>query len=133
VIIGVSASGSSQLRQESLAAGCNDFLAKPLRIENLLECLHRYLGLEWLYEDIARTESEQQQAFETFPIPSEDVLMDLLELAKGGYIDDIQELTARLKASDSNFIPFASRIEELAEKIQFKQIIDVITSSLKNE
>jgi hypothetical protein len=124
---------SFQIRQESLAAGCNDFLAKPLLIEALLECLQRHLELEWIYKDTARTESKKQQAVETFPFPPEDVLMDLLKLAKGGYINDIQEFTAKLKASDPNFIPFASRIEKLVERFQFKQIIDVITSSLKNE
>jgi hypothetical protein len=47
----ISASAFESTKQESFAAGCHDFLVKPVQFEDLLECVGRYLGLEWLYEE----------------------------------------------------------------------------------
>jgi DNA-binding response OmpR family regulator len=37
----------------SLEAGCNDFLHKPVDLEQLLAYLQKYLKLEWRYEELA--------------------------------------------------------------------------------
>ncbi|HEY9597151.1 MAG TPA: response regulator [Cyanophyceae cyanobacterium] len=50
IIIADSASAFNQDHHPSLAAGCNDFISKPIRSRELLEKLRRHLGLEWLYE-----------------------------------------------------------------------------------
>ncbi len=50
IVIGMSASLMRQIRDESMKAGSNDFLEKPLRFETLLDRLQRYLNLEWVYE-----------------------------------------------------------------------------------
>jgi CheY-like chemotaxis protein len=130
VIIGVSASVSEQIRQESLAAGCDDFLAKPVHLKKLLDRLQVHLDLEWIYEEIVKSEPGQQYPAELV-IPSQDVLMNLLELAKGGYINDIQECIAQIKAADPRFTPFAARIEQLTDTFQYKQIIKYIRTYLQ--
>jgi CheY-like chemotaxis protein len=132
-IIGVSASVSEQVQQESLAAGCDDFLAKPIQLEELLDCLGRHLGLEWIYEDTTGADLEKQAEYEEPPlvVPPQDVLTDLLEWAQGGYINDIRASVARIKASDPNFIPFATRIDQLTKNFQFAQIIELIKSSMQ--
>jgi len=53
VIIAVSASLFDRNRQDSLQAGCDDFLAKPMQADELLEMLRVRLGLEWVYEEAA--------------------------------------------------------------------------------
>ncbi len=45
IVIGISASTLEAKRQMSLQAGCNDFLAKPIHIDELLECLQTHLRL----------------------------------------------------------------------------------------
>ncbi|MCJ8280694.1 MAG: response regulator, partial [Rivularia sp. ALOHA_DT_140] len=35
--------------RESLAAGANDFLPKPIQIDKILQILHSYLQVEWVY------------------------------------------------------------------------------------
>ena len=52
VAIGTSASIMEVEKQESLAAGCNVFLPKPIRAEELLNCLQVHLGLEWICEEL---------------------------------------------------------------------------------
>ena len=135
VIIGVSASVLESVRQDSFAAGCDDFLAKPVRIEELLECLRQHLGLEWIYTNPVGTvsESEPPPVSEPGPlaIPPSTLLAELLQFAEDGYITDIQQSVASMKALDANFIPFAARIEQLAENFQFDQMIALINFALK--
>ena len=50
IVIGMSASLMRQVRDESMKAGSNDFLEKPIRFETVLDRVQRYLKLEWVYE-----------------------------------------------------------------------------------
>jgi CheY-like chemotaxis protein len=50
VIIASSAFVFDYDRQESLDAGCDGFLPKPVQMKELLDLLQAHLGLEWIYE-----------------------------------------------------------------------------------
>lgn len=52
VIIATSASVLDCDRWSSREMGCNDFLSKPIRLQELLERLQVHLGLEWIYEQL---------------------------------------------------------------------------------
>jgi CheY-like chemotaxis protein len=53
-VVGMSASVLRQIQEENYKAGGDDFLVKPIRLDDLLECLERHLKLQWIY-----TEGEQ--------------------------------------------------------------------------
>lgn len=55
VIIATSASVFDYSQDKSRKAGCDDFISKPVRAEQLLEQLRVYLGLEWVYDDLGLT------------------------------------------------------------------------------
>lgn len=63
-IIASSASVFQFDRQQSQEAGCDDFLPKPIQIDELLEHLQRYLKLVWMYEDtqLSPTEPERSES-----------------------------------------------------------------------
>lgn len=61
VVIASSASVFSKDQQRSLDVGCDEFLPKPVQVDELFSVLQRYLGLEWLYES-AEESSEDSQA-----------------------------------------------------------------------
>ncbi|MEN3366831.1 MAG: hypothetical protein V7606_4105, partial [Burkholderiales bacterium] len=51
VIIAIITAGGVELEREAiLADGCDDVLRKPFRERDLLEMMHRYLGVEFVYE-----------------------------------------------------------------------------------
>jgi len=50
-IIMVTANAFAEDREQSLLAGCDDFLAKPVILNQLLEIFEQQLGLRWLYQD----------------------------------------------------------------------------------
>jgi len=127
-VIAVSASVHEETRQESLAAGCNDFIIKPFHADSLFECLQTYLDLEWIYRESSAPEAGVTQEAETFPMvfPSEEELKLLLQLVKIRSITGIQEYTVRLKELDRAFVPFASKIDELADHFAFEKIREFI-------
>jgi CheY-like chemotaxis protein len=128
VVIGISASAYDMTKQESFAAGCNDFLTKPFQIGEILDCLRVHLGLEWICEGTSEMNSESIQAAEIVSLvaPPQEILKELLGFAKSGCITDIRNSIANMKELDPNLIPFADRIEQLTDNFQFDQIIENI-------
>jgi len=49
-IIAISASAFDFHQQQSQEAGCDDFIAKPFKTDVLIEKLHKYLNLKWIYK-----------------------------------------------------------------------------------
>jgi len=63
VIIALTASVFEEQRQAILSDGCDDFVRKPFREENLLAKIREYLGVRYIYEEkdeLARKKGEQQ-------------------------------------------------------------------------
>ena len=129
-IIGVSASVTETMRERSRIAGFQAFLPKPIRLEELLDCVRKYLDLEWVSEDNVPAECMEQTS-SSFVLPPEAVLQEVLELAQGGYIDDIQEVSAQLKISYPEFEPFVSQIEEFVEEYDTERIVKYLRQELQ--
>jgi len=132
IIIGVSASAIGPKRQVSLQAGCNDFLSKPLRIDDLLDLLQKYLKLDWIYEEPSPIEPQKPEEIKSsqLVIPPKADLKTLLEFAEISHVTGIQQALEKIKKSDERYIPFVITIEELVENFQFKNIMKMIQSYL---
>ncbi len=51
VIVALTACVFKERRQEILAAGCNDFVEKPIRESDIFETMAKHLGVHYIYED----------------------------------------------------------------------------------
>lgn len=51
IIIALTASSFVEEREEILADGCNDFIRKPYREEEIFDALTRHLGVRFIYQD----------------------------------------------------------------------------------
>jgi CHASE2 domain-containing sensor protein/DNA-binding NarL/FixJ family response regulator len=112
--------------RQSLAAGANEFLPKPIQIQELLKVLHNYLQLEWIY---AKTEQKQEISLnEKIVLPSTLEMDKLFDLAMRGNVNGIENLLNNLESSDIRFQPFVAEIRQLAENFKFKQIRQYIKS-----
>jgi CheY-like chemotaxis protein len=133
VVVCLSASVSADVQHKSLAAGADDFLGKPIQIEELLASLQRHLHLKWVYEDTSGFEPKTSQESETSPliVPSQELLRELLKFAEGGMITNMRKAIARIQSSEPDVRPFAVRLEQLLENFQFEQIVELIKSSLQ--
>ncbi|MEQ8996640.1 MAG: ATP-binding protein [Coleofasciculus sp. B1-GNL1-01] len=137
LIIVSSASVFEMDRHHSLVAGGNDFLPKPVQIDELLQTLQHHLGLTWIYEPasgngsqsaaVKVTTYEQQKPGKPeaiiFPEEELDILWDL---AMKGRIKLLLEKIDSIESADNKFAPFAQYIRQLAKGFQLKKIRDFI-------
>lgn len=128
-------------RYQSLEAGANAFIAKPIQLEQLLNSLQKYLQLEWVYEDkkqlspssaLNSSAVEQNQNAKSLIFPPDETLNELYDFAKGGFIDDLIESVEQLAKLNSQYEEFTREIQQLAESFQLKKIRELIESHLKN-
>jgi PAS domain S-box-containing protein len=145
-IIAASASVFEVHQQQSLKAGCNNFLSKPIRAEELLEKLKSHLGLTWIYETDVSTVSTQKEAIDTpnqalmgddthddAPLigPSIEQAKVLLDLAFMGDIHGILEELEKLEPTNQQLIPFCRQIREFAKAFDEEAICQLIEQYLE--
>ena len=140
VILALSANVYETTRQESILAGCDNFLTKPIQTNELLELLRLHLRLEWVYEEGAETNKRKAQtptaspeiaaAESTMVSPASESVLALLRLAAMGDIEAILEETAKLEHSDPTLVPFVHHLRQLAKGFQLKQIRDFLKQHL---
>jgi CheY-like chemotaxis protein len=116
-IVAVSASAFDNTRMQSTAAGCDDFIAKPVRLESILEVVGRLLMLKWRRGADGSTEhspAAQRPDFTRLRLP-QPLARELYELALSG---DVQRLSRRLKESrhgDHTVIAAVDALTSLAD------------------
>jgi signal transduction histidine kinase/DNA-binding NarL/FixJ family response regulator len=126
-----SASISASDRQQSLAAGANAFLSKPLQLSALLEVLQVYLGLEWVRVSSSRQQQPLSATATQMVVPGRDELARLYDLAHQGRILALRKQIAQLEQSDTQFLPFVGTIKDLADRFQVEKIQQLIAQYLQ--
>jgi signal transduction histidine kinase/DNA-binding LacI/PurR family transcriptional regulator/DNA-binding NarL/FixJ family response regulator len=127
VIIATSASVFDTDRQQSLLAGCDTFLPKPIHVEQLLSLLATHMGLTWCYAEAELLDPPQPDEPDTMSLtPPQEELAALFELASIGDILGLQARAAKLAQHDSAVRPFAQRLERLASQFEPEQALALI-------
>jgi len=132
IIIAISASAFDYHQQQSREAGCDDFIAKPIRAEILLERLQAHLNLEWIYKQTERSEpalmNEDMDQPETVPLEglNRQQLEILFDLVMSGNINGIIQYVEQLQNQNQQARPFAQKIYQLAKQLEMKQIRKLI-------
>lgn len=96
-IVAVSASAFENTRVQSVAAGCEDFITKPVRLDQVIDVVGRLLALDWRRAETATefTAPRPRPDFNALALP-QSLARELYELALSG---DVQKLSSRLKES----------------------------------
>ncbi len=116
IVVGISANAFATARQESLRAGCDDFLVKPIQLNDLLEKLHVHLKLEWLDEgkhEAQTTETELKQ--QPIVAPPAEELVALYELTVAGDVKSILERIKEIEAVKPALAAFAAQVCQFTE------------------
>jgi len=142
VLIAISASVSEATQQESILAGCNDFLPKPIEVNQFLEQLRVHLGLEWIYEESSASKKRTTPSLSPvsnfpayaslLPAASESVAK-ILKLAAMGDIEEIFEESAKLESLEQKLVPFATKLRQLAKGFQLKQIRQILQQYIEGK
>ncbi|MBE9198465.1 MULTISPECIES: GAF domain-containing protein [unclassified Nodularia (in: cyanobacteria)] len=123
-IIALTASAFTEQKQESLDAGCDDFVSKPFRWEEILEVLNKHLQVEYVYEKTAVS----------LISPSADFVLDSAALAMMPVSWISQLHMAAAQGNDSSSLHLLTQIPsehtaliktltQLIETYQFDKII----------
>lgn len=108
-------------RHKSLAAGANDFLAKPVQAEQLYRLLAKHLQLQWLYAETKPVEPVTSASSEIV-IPPLSELAGLLECAKRGQMKGIQKELEQLARIDQNYQPFVNQLNSFVKEFNIQKI-----------
>ena len=125
-IIASSAHLSGLDHQESLEAGFESFLPKPVQAKELIIQLQKSLNLNWRYESKAETVSIQTDMSSEMVVPSSEELMALYEVAEKGYISDIQTEVERIQQLSPDYRLFAGRLLKLVDEFDDEAIVRLV-------
>ncbi|MCP4696046.1 MAG: response regulator [Gammaproteobacteria bacterium] len=128
IIIAASASAFEHHRQASLEAGCDDFIAKPIRTSKLLKKLRDHLKLEWVHEAEDKQKEAVTEAAGEMIAPPAEVLEALNVLAMKGDVHGVLDDVARRQQADSSFLLFYTEVRHLTEELEMRQLRRFIKS-----
>ncbi|HEY9601766.1 MAG TPA: PAS domain-containing protein [Allocoleopsis sp.] len=136
IVIAISASVFAAYQQNSRESGCQDFLPKPIQVEDLLNKIKNYLNLSWIYgnrhETLFRDSgnnklgSYPQHCLAEMVIPSSEELQALYEAAISADVEEVEQTANQLKQLNPDYIPFATRILELAKEFDYEEIANLV-------
>ncbi|NNL49017.1 MAG: response regulator, partial [Acidimicrobiia bacterium] len=130
VVIALSASVFERSRQDSMEAGCHDFVSKPVRADRLLDKLGMHLGLTWLYQDPDDQTKLPVVAFE----PSEARIVAprgphakvVHEHALRGDIGGIHRQLKIMDQLGEEYRPFVAALRRMAQDYDMRQINEFV-------
>jgi DNA-binding LacI/PurR family transcriptional regulator len=119
---------------QSLLAGCNAFVPKPIHVEQLLEALATQLGLTWRYAEGEWPDPAQPDGADTSTFaPPQAELALLFELASIGDILGVQARAVQLEQLNPQLRPFTQRLGHLADRFELEQALALIARYLQPE
>ena len=122
-IIIVTASASREDETKNLEAGANAFIPKPIELPVLLKTIGKLLSLTWIHDKAKRDSAEEPAELVAPPAHEIETLYRLARLGNMGMIRDRADY---LKQLDQHYIPFASRLRQLADSYQSKAIMALV-------
>ncbi|ATG89595.1 response regulator [Methylomonas koyamae] len=118
-IVILSANAYASDRMAALNAGCNDFLAKPIQVRELMHKLKLYLALEWLYRDEAAPVAASERSV---PVPPAELLADCVDCVRIGDLMGLKKVLQHLSVQHPQYAGFFAKLEGLANEFKLGRI-----------
>jgi two-component system sensor histidine kinase/response regulator len=130
IVIATTASAFDQDRREILEAGVDDFIAKPILIDDLLEKIGQHLGIEYEYEQEKEISGEplatppvvDSSSF-FFADLSPELLAEISHATIRGDMERLEELIGQLSAQSPDA---ADIVRRLVENYDFETLITLL-------
>ena len=126
-IVVLSANAYPSDRLNAINAGCNDFLAKPIQVSELLAKLKLHLALDWLYQEQRQdVDSERQNRYQQ---PSLDTIQELTGFVQIGDLLGLNRRLTELIRCQPEYTQFAQGIMKLASEFRLVEIKKLLHSA----
>ncbi|WRH66077.1 MAG: response regulator [Planktothrix sp. GU0601_MAG3] len=135
-IIILTASVFEEDQQKISACGCDDFITKPLEVDNLLEKISHHLGVQYIYQ---KNETQLEQLSSNSSPNSEENLSSLLTImspewqgelyyaAAQGSDEKIADLIAQIPPENQELM---SILNQLNMNFEFQTILEITTNNI---
>jgi CheY-like chemotaxis protein len=126
-IVAVTASSFEEQRAVILSAGCDDFIRKPFREQDIFDALHKHLGVSFIYDEPAasptstRAEADVLTPDAIAALPP-DLLANLHQATIDGDKDLMLTLIDQLREHNE---PLANSLAALANNFRYKQLLNL--------
>jgi CheY-like chemotaxis protein len=115
----VAVTAGAEDERKSRDAGADAFLAKPVDRDLLLRTIGRLLSLEWAAGRAAAPEGGDDAPM---TVPPAEEIEELWQMAQIGDMRRIREQAGYLRGLDPAYVPFANRLDKLAQGYHSKQL-----------
>lgn len=133
-IIGISATVTDSVRKGAFIDACDDFMAKPLSLDLLLDKIGAHLQLVWEVagtKQVSATPVEAQDFEEPVEVPPAEELVALHKLALMGDMQGIRNWAARLEEREQKYGRFAGLLRDLASRFKVKAIVALVEQYMR--
>lgn len=130
VIIAASASVYEADRRESIEAGSDAFLPKPIDAERLLEQLQCLLRLEWSYQEPSDMPGKTEEPDELI-LPPPATLQRLLDLSYTGDSEELRKELTALGEIETKYTSFVIKLKCLADELKLAKVSGLLEEYLK--
>jgi signal transduction histidine kinase/CheY-like chemotaxis protein len=128
-IVASSASVFDYHQQQALAAGCNDFLPKPIQVAQLLGQLQQHLQLTWIYQtetDYSIKEKSAADLTSEIVFPPGEELVKLYQAAVRCDVNLVEAEAKRIKQLDSKYTAIADKLLARADEFDVEAIAELL-------
>ncbi|WP_437995865.1 ATP-binding protein [Sorangium sp. So ce185] len=127
VVIGSSASVSDADRLRGMAAGCDDFLPKPVDVGALLDKIQRHLGLTWLSRrDGPQSPGSPGEEIGRSSRPSAEQISALRELLRRGRVEELLAETQKLEQAEPRLAGWMAQVRALAQAYKLRELRELL-------
>ena len=130
-IVAHTASALAVHREEALAAGCVDFIAKPFDAEQIYECLERHLGVRFQREEMFEA-VVPASALKPVLLP-EELCARMMVAAELHSATALKNCLQELRALGPDAQPLAERIRQLMRSYDMEGIQRLLTTAAQPE
>ena len=116
-IVVVSANVFDPTARQSDSMYCNDFIAKPFMLAELLSKLKLHLGIEWISAKASEAKAPQPLRL----IPARTTLTRLSELGAIGFVKGIHAELDRIEKENLLYAPFCNELRSLIDRFRLPE------------
>jgi len=129
IIIMITASAFEEDRNTALSQGCDDFLHKPVRENQIFESLQKYLGVQFVYETVSSNASKLKQFTSVNPGQMPNLPNGWKERMHAAVIEaDVAKMQDLIQEIETSFPDFSKVLAEMVYHFDYDGIHTLIDS-----